>query len=445
MEIKGNAVSKFFWVFVFCLGVSLNSHSKESSGITKHIVVNGESFAYIGDKSQSVRGRVSGSLRFSEKSLERGIVFVEAMNVVYFGVNQKAVTGISPKVKETSPLGFVVTQPDKQRLKYDKQSGRLYGELSGSISLDQFQELTSEKEQVDLHDEGMTMLPATLYVEMKLASLLDVPNRKSNQAVQTVKSETRLSLRARPLSALNLEKELKIDAHAGIRLEVDWFDRLKVARSLCIQPVRIGSFNIVWRPGFPFTNPIITVNYTGDGLSFGQPGVRNEWNKADIVFNTRDWKTIFNASYSTLTLSEMPSLRSEVNDDDCVEVFFVDRFDPQAMHGGGNTISGGTASAKVISSDENADFGVDLTHLAHEYGHVLTLKHPGSGFPNATSPNRIDASSGTLMCPSGFNNDNPQANSQWNKDSVSNPLLTFSFKLRGPGPDCQNDADCGAC
>ena len=184
---------------------------------------------------------------------------------------------------------------------------------------------------------------------------------------------------------------------------------------------------------------------SGDGLAFGTPGVLAEWNKADVVFNTRDWITIFNSNYSSLTSGEMSSLRAEVNEDDCIEVFFVDRFDPQTMDGGGNTVSGGTESAKVISSDENADFGVDFTHLAHEYGHVLTLKHPGSGFPTAALPHRVDASTGTLMCGSGFNNDNPTINSEWNEDNIANPLLTFAFKLATVGPDCTNDIDCGAC
>ena len=115
------------------------------------------------------------------------------------------------------------------------------------------------------------------------------------------------------------------------------------------------------------------------------------------------------------------------------------------MDGGGVTSSGGTESAKVISSDENADFGVDLTHLAHEFGHVLTLKHPGQGFPTAALPHRVDGSSNTLMCPSGFNNDNPQRNSQWNKDNVANPLLTFALKPWTVGPDCTDDSDCGSC
>jgi hypothetical protein len=94
------------------------------------------------------------------------------------------------------------------------------------------------------------------------------------------------------------------------------------------------------------------INYstTGSGLAFGQTGAANQWNKADVVFNYRDWKTIYKSSYWVTT--------------------------------------------------------------------------------NAGS---------------GFNNDNPTINSQENKDNVSNPLLKFVFKPRTVGPDCQNNADCGAC
>ncbi len=122
-------------------------------------------------------------------------------------------------------------------------------------------------------------------------------------------------------------------------------------------------------------------------------------------------------------------------------MFFVHDFDPQDRWGGGATWGSGTASAKIISSDGNARGGVDVTHLAHELGHVLGLRHPG----DAATANAQPASTGTLMCPSGYLNDNPQINSQENEDLVSNPLLVFTLKLRSPGPDCVDSADCGAC
>lgn len=63
----------------------------------------------------------------------------------------------------------------------------------------------------------------------------------------------------------------------------------------------------------------------------------------------------------------------------------------------------GQASSKVVSCDENADFGVDLTHLPHEFGHVLNLPHPNAVNISSTS---------TLICPDGLNYDNPKRNSQ---------------------------------
>jgi|GEM_PF-5868127 len=39
------------------------------------------------------------------------------------------------------------------------------------------------------------------------------------------------------------------------------------------------------------------------------------------------------------------------------------------------------------------------------------------------------------MCGSGFVNDNPPFNSEWNKDSVQNPLFVFALKFMSAAPD----------
>jgi len=409
---------------------------------TNTAVLNGEVRTVMKtDEGNTVlRGRVSGYLTFTEESLEKGAIMVEALNWVVFGIDQESVTGKRPEGKPTSALGFSLATAKLQGLRYEDHI--LKGKLRGQLSMDQFFELTSPKDRGKGHDLDMRTLPAV----MEIVIPLERPLKPAEQGVETRKVKAEITIRADAFEPLHIERALELQSEAVIGIQIDWTRLLEAARKLCIQPVRIGTFRVRWKDGpFGMRWPSFSFSYSGDGLAFGTPGLNTEWAKADIVFDIREWMTIYNSSYSTLTAGEMSSLRNEVNEDDCIEVFFVDRFDPRDMDGGGNTVSGGTESAKIISSDENADFGVDLTHLAHEVGHVLTLKHPGSGFPTPSAPHRVDGTSGTLMCPSGFNNDNPTVNSEDNEDNAANPLLQFSLKLRSAGPDCTDDADCGPC
>jgi hypothetical protein len=207
---------------------------------------------------------------------------------------------------------------------------------------------------------------------------------------------------------------------------------IEVARKLCLQPVRIQSSK---------TDP----DPTGDGLAFGLPGAETQWDKADVIFDVRDWKTVTNGDLKISSSdAEEDDIRASIEDDDCIEIFFIENFDPVSDYGGGATWGSGLASSQIITSDGNNN-GIDFTHLAHELGHVMGLAHPGMGTPNASWPNVIDPSSGTLMCGSGWMNDNPAINSQENKDNISNPLFTFSIKAIGALPDCADSADCGAC
>jgi hypothetical protein len=384
---------------------------------------------------------MSLNLAASSKDLEQGIVRVGGWNVALFSVPQAGISGVDELRRKEGLLGFA-TNSKEEVLRYDRQSGTLKGEIRGYVDSSYLATLTIER-RIDKRPGGNDFFetvtqPAVLSVEIKLDAEL-VGQEKGvnhvNAIVNGVLNVERMEYGKQILPGYEItirEIELPFEIAPWI-----WFE---AAQRLCVQPVRISRFRSFfsrWR--WPF----FVIETTGSGLAFGQPGANTQWAKADVTFNYRDWKTLWKSSYwvTADAGTEEEELRAEVDDDDCIEVFFVYDFDPETAHGGGATWGGGTAGSKIITSDANERYGVDFTHLAHELGHAIGLHHPWA----AATANLFPASTGTLMCGSGFNNDNPTINSQENKDNVSNPLLTFALKLRTPGPDCQNDADCGAC
>lgn len=397
--------------------------------------INGELKSTLAAAKQdhALRGRVSAHLSATEADLKQGIVTVKGFNVVYFSVPQAAITGQKPRGRETGVLGFMLERDyGQQVLKYDLKSGRLEGNLYGQVDLPQFAELDQSWRKQRGHDFTTFTQAATLNVSLKLDDPEALFSGQKN--VETHDGDVAIQLETLPLPELQIGPYGVYMEYIFIQVEVTWMPFIESAQRLCLQPVRIAT-----QDG--------AVHYSGDGLAFGMPGADTEWAKANVVFNVRDWETVWDDSYSTFSQSEAEDLFAEVDVDDCIEVFFVDDMTSATRFawGGGATFWGGSANSKIVSSDENADFGTDLTHLAHELGHVLTLKHPGQGFPTADEPHRVDGNTGTLMCPSGFNNDNPAINSQGNADNINNPLLTFALKVVSAGPDCTDDGDCGAC
>ncbi|HEY5884518.1 MAG TPA: hypothetical protein VIT88_07505 [Pyrinomonadaceae bacterium] len=400
-----------------------------------NIVGNSELAASLssGNAKERITGRVSFNFVTSADDGPRE-VRVQNFNVAFFGVPQRLIAGNAPIQEPLGLLGFALASDKPQTLRYDAQKNEFVGELQLFADAS-FLNAFADPARDGKNDQFDTpTIPATATVRI----VLDKPIGDQNREAMSVGAVMELQLRTRglkfrrydfpPFDVTLLDRtKLKLDVAPLI-----WFE---LARKLCIQPVRLMRFTF---SGFP---PVFNFQLTGEGLPFGEPGLRTEWRKADVVFEIREWKTLFNSSFFVTSESETDELRALVDDDDCIEVFFVRDFSPQDLFGGGATFGSGTASAKVISSDGNARGGIDFTHLAHEVGHVLGLRHPGAAPTASAQP----ASTGTLLCPSGFLRDNPRVNSQQNKDLVSNPLLVLAIKLRTAGPDCQNSADCGVC
>ncbi|NEV64300.1 hypothetical protein [Thiorhodococcus minor] len=404
-----------------------------------------------------ISGRLSLHLLATEQGLKDGMVEVKGFNLAYFKVPQAQISRGRTSQDDTGVLGFAVKhEGGSQYLEYDPASGRLAGKLYGYVDASYMAALgrlagDSAKDD-DLYETPAQS--ASLYVEIALDEALSALSERAKVGEDEMRKGAAEDV-MRTKAGLRFEADIDAESDFDLpayRIEAKPFELeleyapaiywIEVAKRLCVQPVRIGRLS--WSGGWPYG---LSVDYTGEGLSFGMPEVRNQWSKADVVFTVNDWVTVWQSGYwemdtnGSWTSTEEANLMNEVDNDDCVEVFFIDDFVPESAHGGGATWGSGTAGTKIITSDGNARGGIDETHLAHELGHSMGLRHPWSPATASAEP----GSTGTLMCPSGWMNDNPKVNSQENEDKLSNPLFTFAFKFVTAGPDCADSGDCGAC
>ena len=381
----------------------------------------------VGRTTTSVKARVSFALSATPTELQKGTLRVIQFNVLGLAVPQRELTGKEPRGKKTGPLGFSITPGSKPpTLTYDASRPGISGTIEGRVSFPQLEELFPPKPDPETDVFTIPTQKAQLEVDLALERPIDV--KAASDAVVTLRGRLDYSQTA------PADKELMLPWHMlngrTARALVEVARRFEATRTRCLQPVAI-------RDDEDDDDP------SGAGLEFGLPTADAEWRKADIRFSVRPWMFIENAAYRVASEGEMDDIHRSVNEDDCIEIFFADAFQPSDNHGGGATYGSGTESAKIVSSDENIDGGVNLHHLAHELGHVLSLLHPRDPDPGRAW--MIEASTGTLMCPSGFELDNPDPNSQENKDAVQNPLLVASLGARGPNVDCADSVDCGAC
>ena len=221
------------------------------------------------------------------------------------------------------------------------------------------------------------------------------------------------------------------------RVVIDWTRFFTPALYLRIQPVFIGT-----GPKDP----------TATGKAFPELMKRATelWNRCGSVrcikFVVNDPIYLNKPAYKVLeTTAEANSLRAEVSVADAVEVFVVDRMNFACDWGGGACFSPGTASAKIVTCDQQLSVpapcpctwcpatcppcppcqtgAVNYYHLAHELGHALNLDHPGRPYGLA------DVTAGSNMEPSGFCCDNPNVQSAKNCRNASNPLLYWGRAL----------------
>jgi len=222
-----------------------------------------------------------------------------------------------------------------------------------------------------------------------------------------------------------------------------WFV-FEPAEALRIQPVFVGS-----GPSDP--------NASGSAFNTLMNHAHDMWNRCGdvrcIKFIVNEPIYVNNNAYKVLdNSSEAAAFRGEVDVANAIEVFVAREMSTSlaCSWGGGACFSSGTASAKIVSCDQQMAVpcpcppactsycpcgsclcgAINPYHLAHELGHALDLAHPPgpSGGLAATTVNSI-------MEPSGFCCDNPNAQSAKNCRNASNPLLFSLFSICSGTPD----------
>jgi len=246
--------------------------------------------------------------------------------------------------------------------------------------------------------------------------------------------------------ALQLSEEvlgLIREIYVRIVVVVQWFV-FEPAEALRIQPVFVG------------TGPS---DATASGSAFNtlMSYAHDIWNRCGdvrcIKFIVNEPIYVNNNAYKVLdNASEAAAFRAEVDIADAVEIFVAKEMSTSlaCSWGGGACFSSGTASAKIVSCDQQMAVpcpcpsactsycpcgsclcgAINPYHLAHELGHALNLAHPPgpSGGLAATTV-------GSIMEPSGFCCDNPNAQSAKNCRNASNPLLYSLFSVCSGTPD----------
>lgn len=418
-------VNRFlFWAGLALAGISTTAQAAEEGELVLASSSTSALELRVGRTTARYEAHFNVRAVATPAELKEGLLRVEQLSVAAFGVDQETLLKASSRSPRKGVLSFTAQTGRLQRLRYSPESLVLQASIP---MVGHFPRLTetaplrfSEKDD----DVEVRQQKAVVNIRLTLKEPLKLAEADSLQ-----KAEGSLSLDIKAeaderigLSAYSLQ--MVVPSYV---FEYGILRRFEVVKELCIQPVRIRS-------------SASDLNITGAGLNFGLPGARAQWRKGDVIFQVRPWITVTEPALKTLSSAEAATLLATVQQDDCVEIFFAEVFSPEAMWGGGATFAGGQATTQIITSDAQVPFGIDLTHLAHELGHAMTLKHPGQA--TATRP---AGSTGTLMCPSGYLNDNPDVNSSENRSNISNPLFRIRFAQRGPLPDCSNSADCGPC
>jgi hypothetical protein len=390
----------------------------------------------------NVRGSVSLHVRYAPELAATGRIEVRAINVTFFDVPQRLLSGRSPprSADKAGLLGFALRGAvAPQFLKYDAREHIVSGDIPVRAYFTQLRALFAEGGaaessggSVKARDyERLRTVPGRIDVTLRLGGApseltTDESPPGDFAATATVPRYAARGVVIEPFSVSVPDPAVKVrSAHV---------DQMEPASKLCIKPVIIR------------TGPH-DATATGASLEAGMKVAADQWTKkANVVFDVQAPAVINDGSFKTVSFDDeegnWTKLRRKGNQRGCVEVYFVREFKPKNFFDGGVTFDGGTADAKVVIAEGPPGTPLDPTFLAHELGHVLGLTHPDE--PPDDDEDLFQATAGTLMCAAEPGVLRPQRNSLENVTNIRNSLLTsFRFLPKTPA-DCAGGR-CGRC
>lgn len=379
-----------------------------------------------GEQQTSFKGEIA----FVAEPRDRG-----GLNLVLTRLNLVS-SGVATKKGDTGVIGLnLVAQGDKPEYQatYDARTGQFSAEFESTLHyalIDEIKGYVPSKSE-----EGDLFLSYTESMGGKIEGRLPEAMKAADEGEVTMNAEIRLELERSVVGSLR---------SMVVYLDITkfwWYLETSPTEILLVQPVFIGS-----GPSDP--------SATGTVYNTLLDRSAEIWDRCGTVrcisIRSRSPVYINNNAYRVLNSeAEAANLRAEVNVADAVEVFVVERWDPH-YDGGGACWSSGTASAKIVTCDQQLAVpcpmpaglwgcsvgaggtcgAVNYYHLAHELGHALNLLHPGE-----YRSGMVAGSSGSIMEPSGFCRDNPNVQSAKNCRSASSPLLYSGRSACTGSPD----------
>jgi len=341
-------------------------------------------------------------------------------------------SGVATKKGESGVIGLNLAEPEYKST-YDSKTGQFSVEFESTLHYAQIDEIKGYIPSKS--EEGDLFLSYTESMTGKIEGKLPEAMKAADEGDVTMNVEIRLELDRSVVGSIqNMVVYLDIT-------KLWWYLETSPTEILLVQPVFIGT-----GPSDP--------SATGTVYNTLLDRSAEIWDRCGTVrcISIRSNTPIYinNNAYRVLNSeTEAADLRAEVNVADAVEVFVVERWDPY-YDGGGACWSSGTASAKIVTCDQQlavpcpmpaglwgcsvAEGGscgdVNYYHLAHELGHALNLLHPGD-----YRSGMVAGSSGSILEPSGFCRDNPDVQSARNCRSASSPLLYSGRSACTGSPD----------